>query len=189
MNPSAVAGYLLYRLLAQRLPSEFPGATRFRAWCASRFCANVAPSARINARVLLSRRTRLGPNAGLGEGTMILGRGVANVGSGVTMGPQCVLITGDHPVPADGEHFHEYQPVYRDLVIEEGAFLGARVIVLPGVTVGRGAAVGAGAVVTKDVPPGATVVGNPARIVRTRTVPEPQSFPSLQPPGGADAEA
>ena len=47
--------------------------------------------------------------------------------------------------------------------IEDGAFLGAGAIVLPGVTVGRDAIVGAGAVVTRDVPPGETVVGVPAR--------------------------
>ncbi len=46
--------------------------------------------------------------------------------------------------------------------IEDGAWLGAGAIVLPGVTIGRDAIVGAGAVVTRDVPPGETVVGVPA---------------------------
>lgn len=50
-------------------------------------------------------------------------------------------------------------------VIEDDVELGAGCIVLGGITVGRGARVGAGAVVTKDVPPGATVVGNPARVL------------------------
>jgi acetyltransferase-like isoleucine patch superfamily enzyme len=48
--------------------------------------------------------------------------------------------------------------------IEAGAFVGAGAILLPGVTVGRGAVVGAGAVVTRDVPPGETVMGVPARV-------------------------
>ena len=55
------------------------------------------------------------------------------------------------------------QPV----VIEDDVWIGARVIFLPGVRVGRGAIVGAGAVVTKDVPDYALVVGNPARVVGT----------------------
>lgn len=50
--------------------------------------------------------------------------------------------------------------------IEEGAKVGANATLLPGVRLGRNCLVGAGAVVTKDVPPGAVVVGNPARVVR-----------------------
>jgi acetyltransferase-like isoleucine patch superfamily enzyme len=52
------------------------------------------------------------------------------------------------------------------VVIEDDAWLGTNVVILPGVTVGRGAIVGAGAVVTADVPPYTVVVGAPARVVR-----------------------
>ena len=51
-------------------------------------------------------------------------------------------------------------------LVKKGASIGANATILPGLTIGEGAMVGAGAVVTKDVPPGATVVGNPARPVR-----------------------
>lgn len=56
--------------------------------------------------------------------------------------------------------------LYVDTVIEENCFIGGRSMILPGVTVGRGSIVGAGSVVTKDVPPGSIVVGNPAKILR-----------------------
>src|ERR1022692_3366992 len=54
------------------------------------------------------------------------------------------------------------------VIIADDVWIGARAIILPGVTVGSGSIIGAGAVVSKDVPPGAVVVGNPARIVRNR---------------------
>lgn len=57
--------------------------------------------------------------------------------------------------------------IYRDTVIEENCFIGARAIIMPGITVGHNSIVGAGAVVTKDVPPRTIVAGNPAEIIRT----------------------
>jgi acetyltransferase-like isoleucine patch superfamily enzyme len=53
-------------------------------------------------------------------------------------------------------------------IVEDGASLGSGAVILAGVRVGRGALVGAGAVVTRDVPPGAVVVGNPARLLEAR---------------------
>jgi len=50
-------------------------------------------------------------------------------------------------------------------LVKKGASIGANATILPGITIGEGAMVGAGSVVTKDVPPGVTVVGNPARII------------------------
>ncbi len=53
--------------------------------------------------------------------------------------------------------------------VKKGASIGAGAVILPGITIGEYALVGAGAVVTKDVPPRAVVVGNPARVIRYRT--------------------
>ena len=57
-----------------------------------------------------------------------------------------------------------------DIVVEDGAWIGAGCILLPGVTVGRNAVVGAGSVVTKDVPADAVAAGNPATVIRPRDV-------------------
>jgi acetyltransferase-like isoleucine patch superfamily enzyme len=58
------------------------------------------------------------------------------------------------------------------VTIGAGAFIGAGAVILPGRSIGRNATVGAGAVVTSDVADGDVVVGNPARVIRTATVPE-----------------
>ena len=65
------------------------------------------------------------------------------------------------------------------VVIEDHVWIGFRAIVLKGVTVGRGAVVAAGAIVTKDVPPHSLVVGQPARPVRA-WCPEPPHGPALE---------
>ncbi len=82
----------------------------------------------------------------------------AVIGDNVTLSFRVTLV-------AHGPKSH---PEKMDIVIEDGAYIGCNATILPGVTVGRGAGVGACAVVTKDVPPGAVVAGNPARILRTK---------------------
>ena len=72
-------------------------------------------------------------------------------------------VTHDHTGPAMWRTV-----VTRSIHIEEDAWIGAHAVILPGVTVGRGAVVGAGSVVTHDVPPYAIVAGVPARILRYR---------------------
>lgn len=157
----------LYESLGRRLPYRPRSLQRLR----SRIVHGFAPG--VDARAWINKGAQIGGNAvvmqgaGIGEGSI--------VPSGVTirryamLGPECRLITGDHPVPGDGEYFGQYESALSDIDIGEDAFLGARVTVLPGVTIGRGSAIGAGAVVARDVPAGAVVVGNPAREVRRRT--------------------
>ena len=78
----------------------------------------------------------------------------------VFVGPNATF-TND-PMPRSGQRLHEH-PV---TTIRRGASIGANATILPGLTIGQNAMVGAGAVVTRSVPPHAIVVGNPARIVR-----------------------
>ncbi|MGW0770918.1 acyltransferase [Streptomyces sp. NPDC002676] len=158
-----------YKLIAQRLDWRMPGVRTLRAWCAQKICEDVRGPVVIHARVSLPPSLRLGRHAVIGQGTRILGLGRVSLGAYVNMGPECLFITGDHPVPKAGEHFRDLASVHKDIVVEEDVFIGARVTVLPGVTIGRGSAVGAGSVVTKDVPAETVVAGNPARVIRART--------------------
>jgi maltose O-acetyltransferase len=167
-NPRRVFWWAAYELLASRIPNWLPSLRWLRAYCASRYYPNVSETAAINRKVRLSRECTVCDHAGLGEESVLMGD--VHIGAGVIMGPGCYFITGDHPVPADYGRFRELKSTTAPIHVEDDVFLGGRVIVLPGVRIGRGAAVGAGSVVTRDVAPGATVAGNPAREIRRRKV-------------------
>lgn len=91
------------------------------------------------------------------------------IGNGVMIAPSCALYSYDHG-------FSPGQPIRKQplqskgpIIIEDEAWLGYGAIILGGVRIGKGAAIGAGSVVTHDVPDGAIAVGNPARVVKMRT--------------------
>jgi acetyltransferase-like isoleucine patch superfamily enzyme len=91
------------------------------------------------------------------------------IGCGVQIAPNCAFYPYDHGV-APGELIAK-QPLQTKggIVIDDDAWLGFGVIVLDGVRIGKGAVVGAGAVVTHDVPDGAIAVGVPARVINMRS--------------------
>lgn len=83
------------------------------------------------------------------------------IGAGTQIGPGTQILTADHP--RDAAQRRAGLEFGRPVTIGANVWIGGGAIILPGVTVGDDAIVGAGAVVTRDVRPGATVVGNPAR--------------------------
>ena len=96
-----------------------------------------------------------------------------SIGKDVQMGPNVQLLTPTHPIdPAQRRARYEAaQPI----VIHDNVWLGGGVIVLPGVTIGENSVIGAGAVVTKDIPANVIAVGNPARVIKS--IPMPASTP------------
>jgi maltose O-acetyltransferase len=105
----------------------------------------------------------------IGPGCNLDGAGGIAIDKGSIIAPEVVIYSRTHnfdqnlsALPFDNVMLTA--PVH----IGEFVWIGARVIILPGVTIGNGAVVGAGAVISRDVPEGAVVVGNPARVVRYR---------------------
>ena len=162
---------LTYYLIAVHLPASHQkwsfGAKRLRAFCARHMLTscgenvNVERHARFGRGVTLGDRSGIGINASIGEQT--------HIGSDVMMGPDCVIYTRNHrfdrlDIPMREQGYGPVEPVE----IGDDCWIGGRVTILPGVHVGNGAVIAAGAVVTKDVPPYAVVGGVPAKIIYNR---------------------
>jgi maltose O-acetyltransferase len=88
------------------------------------------------------------------------------IGDGTEIGPAVQIMTADHP--RDPELRRQGLEFGKPVTIGSNVWIGASAIILPGITVGNDVIIGAGSVVTRDVPAGATVAGNPARVLARR---------------------
>ncbi len=126
----------------------------------SLFCGKVSVCGRVSQTCPL----RIGADCIITSPLFVDLHAGVSVGDRVYIGPESALLTVGHDI-ADGDR-RCGQRHFASIRIEDGAWLGARVIVMPGVNIGKGAVVGAGSVVTRDVPANTLVAGSPARIVR-----------------------
>ena len=136
------------------------------------------------ARFVLGRRSRVGrhsmlyflPGATLDIGDdTVIGHyanlrpgGRLSIGRDVRIG-QFVSVLGDnHRFDRTDIPIRQQGVEPRDVTIEDDVWVGAHVVILPGLRIGKGSVIGAGAIVTRDIPPFSVAVGNPARIIRSR---------------------
>ena len=124
--------------------------------------AGVMAGTVIGAHVSIGRHAELGRFCEIGEGTRI-SYGVflpnhSRIGRGVFIGPGAIF-TDDRYPKANNPWYRRESPI-----VEDDVSVGAGAVILPGVRLGQGCMVAAGAVVTHDVPPHVTVKGNPARL-------------------------
>lgn len=171
---SRVVFYLLYYSFARYLPISYRpyafGSKKIRYWICRHFLAECGKNVNIEygADIGTGRHLQIGDNSGIGVNCRVA---KAVIGKNVMMGPDVVFIGSNHnhrfddlsrPMCQSGKV--ESGPV----VVGDNVWIGTRVIILPGCKVGDGAVVGAGAVVTKDVPDYAVVAGNPAKVIKLR---------------------
>lgn len=122
------------------------------------------------ARVYDPRHISIGQDTIIGEKASLDGRkqlpasqGGLEIGDHVDIASEVMIWTSQHDI-----HHPQMDPIEAKVTIEDYVFIGPRAIVLPGVTIGKGAVVGAAAVVTKDVAPGIIVAGVPAQKIGER---------------------
>lgn len=109
-------------------------------------------------------QTRVGARTFVNWGMVCLDVATVTLGDDVQIGPTVQLLTATHPIdPAERRAKWEGA---KPIVIGDNVWLGGGVIVCPGVTIGANSVIGAGSVVTRDVPANVVAVGNPARVIR-----------------------
>ena len=122
------------------------------------------------------KNIRVGRNVFINHACEFMDRGGITIEDDVLIGPKVNLVTISHPLDAAERRSTYCAPI----VVKKGAWLGAAVSVMPGVTIGENAVVAANAVVTRDVPDNVVVAGVPARIIdhidRARDEPSSLSF-------------
>lgn len=130
--------------------------------------ARVLPGNGLRISLLRVCGYRIGKDAYIAEGLVIAeileDRGNIVIGDRASIGPRVTLLSASDP---NLSRIRPYVTTKRGkVIIREDAWIGAGAIILPNVTIGRGAVVGAGAVVTKNVEPYSVVVGVPAKVIK-----------------------
>jgi acetyltransferase-like isoleucine patch superfamily enzyme len=110
----------------------------------------------------------IGNNVWIGQNCFFHSAGSIIIGNDVGIGPGVYILTSAHDISNINLPILHSPIISKKVAIEDGADIGTCAIILPGVTIGKGAQIGAGAVVTKDVKPFSVVAGVPAKLLKTR---------------------
>lgn len=183
-------GKILYYVIGKHMPLSGArvsfGARKFRQFCAHLILDDCGKWVNIDKGATFADDVKLGHGAGIGANCQIP-TGVT-IGKQGMMGIDVLMFTSDHrhddiTVPMGLQGRTEIKPI----VIGDDVWIGSRALIMKGVHIGNGAIIGAGSVVTKDVPPYEIWAGNPAHFIKSR-LPQSGDSPAPGPAGeGRDA--
>lgn len=167
-NTKQKINYLFYRMFAAWLPvsRRMCFAKKMRYFFAKHICC-IGKNVNIEKNAYFTPQLTIGDNSGVGVDCEIYGP--VTIGDNVMMGPEVVIFTSDHEysrtdIPMMEQGNGPVEPVS----IGNDCWIGRRAMIMPGVHIGDGCVIGAGAVVTKDVPPYSVAGGVPARVLKSR---------------------
>lgn len=160
---------ILYSIFAKNLPvsRHFLLAKKLRVFFAGKVLKHIGKNTNIEKGAIFNGQVVLGDFSGIGVNCEV--NGPVTIGECVNMGPEVVVYTQNHAfertdIPMQQQGYSEIKPV----TIGNDVWIGRRVIILPGVNIGDGCIIGAGAIVTKNFEPYSVVAGNPAKVIKKR---------------------
>lgn len=172
MNVKRLIGKIIYHSIGMHLPMS-SAKISFNSRKIRQFCAKLILGERCGDWVNIEPGVHFGDDVKIGFGSGVGKNGtVANgvtIGQYVMIGQEVLMITSNHrfdrlDIPMGHQGMAEMKPI----VIGDDVWIGARVTILPGVHIGNGCVIGAGSVVTKNIPDYEIWGGNPAHYIRSR---------------------
>ena len=121
-------------------------------------------------RIYFSENISIGDNVRIGTRVYIDAMGGLTIGNNVIFGPDVAILTANHNYDNTSKLPYDEEMIYKPVTIADNVWIGCRAVIVPGVTINEGAVIAMGAVVTKDVPRGAVVGGNPAKVLKYRNL-------------------
>ena len=118
--------------------------------------------------IFTGRKLEVGDDVDFAKNVLVTTDGGVNIGSRVLIGYGTQILSSNHNIPIDKQKIFYAGHQKKQITIKNDVWIGAHCIILAGVTIGEGAVVAAGAVVTKDVPDFAIVGGVPSRLIKYR---------------------
>lgn len=136
---------------------------------AKKNCPNIGKDCAINRRCRFTKDTYIGEHCNF-NGMSIQGKGKVTIGDYFHSGQECLMITSNHNFDTGNAIPYDDTYIAKDIVIGDFVWMGTRVTVLGGVSIGKGAIIQAGSVVVNDVPEYAIVGGAPAKVFKYRDI-------------------
>ncbi len=165
-----IISLVLYYLLAIRFPNiSFSRiGPVFRIFLCKKIFCFCGSNVNIAKNVVFGRGDKIyiDDDSGIGEGSYLVSMDKIEIGKNVMIGPEVMMLTGGHDYKDPDKLLVDQKIICAPILISDDVWIGARAIILPGVSIGQRSIVAAGSVVTKDVGENVIVAGNPARRIK-----------------------
>ncbi|WZL73680.1 acyltransferase [Clostridiaceae bacterium 35-E11] len=141
----------------------------YYSWLVKRKVKSVGSRLKVNKKSLVTQNTHLGVNVNF-NGLKITGLGEVRIGDNFHSGEDCIFITEFHNYDNGNAIPYDNTSIIKKITIDDNVWIGNRVIILGGITIGEGAIIQAGSVVVSDIPPYAIAGGHPAKVFKYRDI-------------------